>query len=147
MSSSRAVRMLLCAVVVLGAMSIGHTRAQAATASGAAVAGPGLRACLLSVSCATFQKTCSITAVNDIEMSIRRAAVGGMVGLFSWSATMTPVTERTLAVISFTAGCQPIDLPIGVSSGQTMRFPPGTVYFGVAPTAPFASLTWSMTLV
>jgi hypothetical protein len=89
-----------------------------------------------------FKDACQITAANDIDFSVRSAAVGGQSHPVTWSTDTH--AGSALFVYSFDASCHEIGLPQQVApGGRTVAFPAGTVYVGVSSQF-FVNLNWTL---
>lgn len=145
MRKAHAARVLVIAMLTITASAVGHTPARAAAyATGSAKAGPGVNECGFSLSCTAFEKSCTIGPSNDIDASVRKAAVGGLTRPIAWSATVPAPVRDTLAVQPFSATCKRLGFPGKVRDGQAFAFPVGTAYVAVFPTDTWAQLTWTL---
>lgn len=143
----RSSRVAVCALAAVGSLTVLLSPAQAAVASGEAKAGSGGIGCGASVSCKVFQQTCQITPANDLDASVRPAAVGGQWHAITWSAIPTGPTpaQGYLNVIPLNAQCQPIVPQILVpNSGAQVLFPGGTAYISASPGDRFVQFSFTL---
>lgn len=141
-----ATRLGLCALVAttgLGLSGFTGSPAQAAVASGSIAGGAGGTACDQAAGCLAFTSSCMITPANDIDFSVRAAAVGGQTRTFTWSATMNASPFSQALVFSFDNRCRVLT-SVKARPGTPIPFRQGTAYVGVLPMGPFAQATWSL---
>lgn len=143
MPAQRAIRIVICSALAVAGLSVAPPPAQAAVASGNALAGGGGGTCAFTLSCTAFEWTCSLTAANDIDASVRRAAIGGQKRTITWSAVEATFAGK-LVVVPFDASCDALMNAVYLRSGAPMTYPAGTAYIAVWPQSPFANLEWRM---
>jgi hypothetical protein len=130
---------------MIGGLAATAPSAQAVGASGIAAGGAGASSCSLSVTCLSFKAGCGTHTVNDLDASIRTAALAdGRAHPITWSAKYPEPPNGILMIQPMNAGCVDVGFPIqvGPRSGKSVVFPAGTVHIAVWVNGPFAQLTW-----